>query len=111
MLCVLKYTLNLVHIKVPQGRQDLEETGLTLGGPRTNGEDPQHPAAVDTVDVPDGREVERVLEQGRLYPEEVDLQPPVRLQGKKLAHEVDELLGPLPLEDELHKDEVTHLEK
>ena len=100
-----------MHVEVPQGRPDLDKTGLTLGGPLTNSEDPQHPAAVDTVDVPDDREVERVLEQVRLDAKEVDLQPPVRLQGKKLAHIVDEVLGSLPLEDEFHKDEVTHLEK
>ena len=51
-----------MHVEGPQGRLDLDKTGLTLGGPLTDGEDPQHPAAVDTVDVSDVREVERVLE-------------------------------------------------
>ena len=40
--------------KVPQGREDLDQVCLSLGGPRADCEDPQHPAAVDTVDIPDG---------------------------------------------------------
>ena len=31
-----------MHVKGPQGREDLDEVCLSLGGPRADCEDPQH---------------------------------------------------------------------
>ena len=100
-----------MHIEVPQGGEDLYEASLPFCGAFGDIQHPKHFAALHTVNITDVREVEGVLEQGGLQSEEVHLQPAIFFQGKHLAHKVDQLLGPIPLEGELQEDKVVNLEK
>ena len=81
-----------MHIKVPQGRGDLDEASLSLGGASVDSEDPKHFAGVNIIHITDVWEAEGVLENGGLHPEEADLKAPIFLDRKDLPHKVDQLL-------------------
>ena len=100
-----------MHIEVPQGREDLDEVGLPLGGPFADTEHPKDLAALNCIHVTDGWEVEGVFQQGGLDPQEVYLQASIILNGDHLANKVDQLLRLLALVVQLHQDKVTNLEK
>ena len=80
-----------MHVEVPQGGEDLDEVSLALGGPFANAKHPKHLAALHCIHVADGWEVEGVLYQGGLHPEEVNLEVAIFLNGDDLAHKMDNL--------------------
>ena len=100
-----------MHVEISQGREDLDEVSLSLGGPFSNTKDPKHFAALNCIHVTDGWEVEGVFQQGGLNPEEVNLQVAIFLNWNHLPNIMDHLLWLLPLEVELHQDKVINLEK
>ena len=104
MLKITLYTLNesrntwqmtyqvLAHIEVLQGREDLDEVSLSLGGPFANTKHPKHFAALNCIHVTDVWEVEGVFQQGGLNPEEVNLQVAIFPNGNHLPNIVHHLL-------------------
>ena len=81
-----------MHIKVPQGREYLDEVCLSLSGPLGDSKHPKDFGAVHSINITDVGEVEGIPQQGGLYPKEVDFQAGIFLDGNHLPHKMHQLL-------------------
>ena len=81
-----------MYIKVPQGREYLDEVCLSWSGPLADSKHPKDLGAFHSIKIPDVGEVEGILQQGGLYTKEVDFQAVFFLDGNHLPHKMHQLL-------------------